>query len=206
MPTLPLSEALFSSTQQKVLALLFGKPDRSFYGNEIARWADVGKGSVMRELDRLQRSGILTVSRQGNQNHYQANPACPIYSELLGIVRKTFGIAEQLKSALHPFADRLSHAFIYGSIAKGGDHSESDIDVMLIGDGLTYSEVMECLLPVEGLLGRTINPTLYTPADWQSKQAAGHSFVVRVAEQERIDLLDRSGGGRPLRGQALLLQ
>jgi predicted nucleotidyltransferase len=196
MSSLPLSEALFSATQQKILALLFGKPDKSYYGNEIVRWANVGKGSVMRELDRLQRSGILTASRQGNQIHYQANPVCPIYPELLGIVRKTFGIAEQLKSALKPFAGRLSQAFIYGSIAKGGDHSESDIDVMLIGEGLTYSEVMECLMPVEGMLGRTINPTLYTPGDWQSKRAAGHSFVARVAEQEQINLLEQSAGAR----------
>lgn len=169
---------------------------KSYYGNEIARWANVGKGSVMRELDRLQRSGILTVSRQGNQMHYRANPVCPIYPELLGIVRKTFGIAEQLKAALKPFAGRLSQAFIYGSIAKGSDHSESDIDVMLIGEGLSYSEVMECLMPIEGMLGRTINPTLYTPADWQRKRAADHSFVARVAEQEQINLLEQTGGAR----------
>jgi predicted nucleotidyltransferase len=193
MQTLPLGDALFTATQQKVLGLLYGKPDQSFYANEIARWAQIGKGSLMRELDRLHRAGVLTLNRQGNQTHYQANPECPIYGELLGIVRKTFGIGEQLRTILAPLADRLVWAFIYGSIAKGSDHAGSDIDLMLIGESLGYSDVVERLLPMEERLGRSINPTIYTPTDWLAKLAAGNSFVQRVAEQDKINLI----GGPP---------
>lgn len=60
---------------------------------------------------------------------------------------------------------------------------------MLIGENLSYSDLMERLLPVEEQLGRSINPTLYTLADWQAKKAAGNSFVVRVEQQDKIDLL-----------------
>lgn len=193
MKTLPLGDALFTATQQKVLSLLYGTPDQSFYANEIARWAQVGKGSLMRELDRLHRAGILTLKRQGNQTHYQANVACPIYGELQSIVRKTFGIGEQLQAALAPLADDLVWAFIYGSIAKGSDHADSDIDLMLIGENLGYADVVERLLTVEERLGRSINPTIYTPADWLAKKAAGNSFVVRVSEQDKINLI----GGAP---------
>ncbi|TBU96671.1 nucleotidyltransferase domain-containing protein [Phytopseudomonas dryadis] len=189
MPAISLSDALFSATQQKVLGLLYGKPDRSFYANEISRWAQVGKGGLMRELERLHNAGILSMTRQGNQTHYQANPECPIYSELLGIVRKTFGIAEQLRTALVPLTEQLVWAFIYGSVAKGSEHSGSDIDLMLIGEDLSYSDLMERLLPVEEQLGRTINPTLYTLPDWQAKKAAGNSFVIRVEQQDKIDLI-----------------
>lgn len=189
MSVIPLSDALFSATQQKVLGLLYGKPDQSFYANEISRSAQVGKGSLMRELERLHNAGILTMSRQGNQTHYQANPQCPIYAELLGIVRKSFGIAEHLRTALAPLAEQLVWAFVYGSIAKGSEHAGSDIDLMLIGEKLSYSDVMERMLPVEEQLGRTINPTLYTLTDWQAKKAAGNSFVVRVEQQDKIDLI-----------------
>lgn len=189
MQSIPLSDALFTATQQKVLGLLYGKPDQSFYANEIARWAQVGKGSLMRELDRLNRAGVLIMSRQGNQTHYRANPDCPIYGELLGIVRKTFGIGEQLRAALAPLADQLVWAFVYGSIAKGSERAGSDIDLMLIGQDLSYSDVMEHLMPVEERLGRTINPTLYTVADWQAKKAAGNSFVLRVEQQDKIDIV-----------------
>ncbi|VVO05502.1 transcriptional regulator [Pseudomonas fluorescens] len=189
MKNLSLSEALFTTTQQKVLGLLFGKPDQSFYANEIARWAQVGKGSLMRELDRLQRAGVLTLIRQGNQTHYQANPDCPIYAELLGIARKTFGIAEPLRQALQPFAEQITWAFVYGSIAKDQANASSDIDLMLIGEGLHYSEMMERLMPLEEQLGRVLSPTLYTPGDWAAKLAADNSFVVRVAQQNKINLM-----------------
>ncbi|MFW9267207.1 nucleotidyltransferase domain-containing protein [Pseudomonas sp. NR3] len=189
MKPLSLGDALFTTTQQRVLGLLFSKPGQSFYANEVARWAQIGKGSLMRELERLQRSGVLTMTRRGNQTHYQANPHCPIYAELLGIVRKTIGIAEPLRQALEPFSDRLCWAFVYGSIAKGQANTSSDIDLMLIGENLHYSEVMERLMPLEEQLGRPLNPTLYTPQDWAAKFAAGNSFVVRVAQQDKIDLL-----------------
>nr|WP_218627836.1 nucleotidyltransferase domain-containing protein [Pseudomonas sp. dw_612] len=183
---------MFTTTQQKVLGLLFGKPDQSFYANEIARWAQVGKGSLMRELDRLQQAGVLTLTRQGNQTHYQANPDCPIYAELLGIARKTFGIAEPLRQALQPFAEQITWAFVYGSIAKDSANASSDIDLMLIGEGLHYSEVMERLMPLEEQLGRVLNPTLYTPGDWAAKLAAENSFVVRVAQQDKINLMGQN--------------
>ncbi|RBL70725.1 nucleotidyltransferase domain-containing protein [Pseudomonas sp. MWU13-2625] len=192
MPAIPISDALFTATQQKVLAMLYGKPDQSFYANEISRWAQVGKGSLMRELERMHGAGILTMSRRGNQTHYQANPECPIYTELLGIVRKTFGIAEQVRAALAPVSDQLVWAFIYGSVAKGSEHAGSDIDLMLIGENLSYSDLMERLLPVEEYLGRTINPTLFTLVDWQARRAADNSFVVRVEQQDKIDLIGRN--------------
>ena len=192
--TISLSEALFTTTQQKVLGLMFGKPDQTFYANEIVRWARVGKGSLMRELDRLQRAGVLRMTKVGNQNHYQANPTCPIYAELLGIARKTFGIAEPLRQALQPFTEQITWAFVYGSIAKDTANTLSDIDLMLIGEGLHYSDVMERLMPMEEQLGRPINPTLYTPQDWAAKLAGQNSFVLRVVQQEKIVLL----GANPL--------
>ena len=97
------------------------------------------------------------------------------------------------RQALAPFAEQITWAFIYGSIAKGEAHSSSDIDLMLIGQSLNYSEVMEQLMPLEEQLGRTINPTLYTPDDWTSKWNAGNSFVQRVVQQDKINLM----GGNP---------
>ena len=109
-------------------------------------------------------------------------------------MRKTLSLDEPLRNALAPFAEQITWAFIYGSIAKGEAHSSSDIDLMLIGESLDYSEVMEQLMPLEGQLGRTINPTLYTPDDWIGKWKAGNSFVQRVVQQDKINLM----GGNPL--------
>ncbi|MDX1812736.1 MAG: hypothetical protein R3240_12345 [Gammaproteobacteria bacterium] len=89
-----IGDALFTKTQQKALSLLYGKPDHSFYTNKIMRWADMGKGTIRRELERMVSAGLLIVSRKGNQLYYQAIAQNPLYQELVGIVRKTFGIAD----------------------------------------------------------------------------------------------------------------
>ncbi len=118
-PRRSLAAALFSSTQRRVLGLLFGQPERSFFATEIIKRLGAGSGAVQRELKKLAGSGLLTVSWVGNQKHYQANPEAPIYSELCGLVRKTVGLAEPLRDALEPAQQAVELALIYGSVAKG---------------------------------------------------------------------------------------
>lgn len=182
-------DALFTKTQQRVLALLYGRTDRSFYLNEIVRIADIGRGAVSRELSKLSKAGLLVLSHQGNQTHYQANKDNPIFNELKQIVQKTFGIADLVRAALAPLLPRVEQAFIYGSMAKGDDHAASDVDVMLVGDDLSYGNIMQMLEEVEGRLQRTINPTLYSPAEFLKRKAESQSFITRVLEQPQIDLL-----------------
>ena len=186
MATSSIGDALFTGTQQRVLGLLYGKPEQSYYLNEIVRLAGMGKGAVSRELAKLVAAGLLTVVRQGNQNHYQANSANPIFAELKAITQKTFGIADVVKVALVPLLPAVELAFIYGSVAKGSEHASSDIDVMLVGDNLSYSEVMELLASAEQQLGRTVNPTIYDSLDFSKRIGAKQSFITRVMEQPKL--------------------
>src|SRR6516165_8894880 len=131
-----LSNALFSKVQQRVLALIFGHPERSFYTSEIVRKVRSGVGAVERELSKLERSGLVSVERIGNQKHYRANQAAPIFEDLRGLVEKTVGIAEPIKKSFEPYANGIKSAFVYGSVARGADTADSDIDLMVIGDAL----------------------------------------------------------------------
>lgn len=184
-----LSEALFTKVQQRVLAVLFGHSDRPFYGNEIIRLAGVGVGAVTRELDKLVKSGLVTVSRTGNQKHYQANQQSPIFTELRGIVLKTFGVADVLKLALLPFANKIQVAFIYGSVAKGQDTAKSDIDLMIVSDNLAYPDLFSVLHDAEKQLGRPVNPTIYTQEELNKRLIAGNDFINRVLDQSKIFIM-----------------
>lgn len=183
-----IGDALFTKAQQKILAMLFGQPDRSFYLREVVRLADIGVGDISRELGKLTDAGLLVSSKQGNQNHYQENESNPIFIELVNIVKKTFGVKGALQTALAPLLPNLEQAFIYGSIAKGEEHAGSDIDVMLVGDDLSYTEVMTLLEPVELQLQRTINPTIYSTTELNERQAQGQNFLTKVMTQPKIDL------------------
>lgn len=181
-----LGDALFTTTQQKVLGLLYVQPDRSFYTKEILRLTGMGVATIKRELDRMLAAGILSMTRIGNQHHYQANPECPIYFELLGIVRKTFGIADVISAMLTPVYEQVDLAFIYGSIAKEEEVVSSDIDFLVITDSLEYTDLMTVLSEGESLLGRPINPSIYTMAQIKDKLQQRNAFLSRVMEQPKL--------------------
>lgn len=181
-----LSDALFTTTQQRVLGCLFGQPERSFTVSELIQTTGAGSGAVQREVARLAGSGLLTVEPVGNQKRYRADPASPIHAELISLVRKTFGLAAPLREALAPLAEHVAVAFVYGSVAKGSDTAASDIDLMLVSDTLTYADLMAALHPLIERLGREIQPTLYTRAELRKRIAARNSFVTRVLAQPRL--------------------
>ncbi|MDP2170550.1 MAG: nucleotidyltransferase domain-containing protein [Rhodocyclaceae bacterium] len=190
-PTTPtsLADALFSGTQQRVLGLIFGQPERSFYATELIGLTGAGSGAVQRELARLAQSGLVTMHPVGNQKHYQANPDSPIYAELCGIAQKTVGLAEPLREALAPLASKIRAAFVYGSVAKRQDTAASDIDLMLVSDKLGYADVFKVLEQVGVRLGRPVNPTLMTRKELAKRVADDNAFVTRVLAQPKLWLI-----------------
>jgi predicted nucleotidyltransferase len=186
MSSTSIADALFTKTQQRVLSILFGKPDRSFYTNEIVRLAGMGRGTVTRELEKLASAELVRVTRSGNQQHYQANKNNQVYNELHQIVLKTFGIADVIKQVLQPMDEQIELAFVFGSIAKGTETIESDIDLMLVGKDLNYADVIELLMPAETTLQRPINPTLYTRKEFLTRLEDEQSFLIRIKEQPKL--------------------
>jgi predicted nucleotidyltransferase len=184
-----LSNALFSKVQQRVLALIFGQPERSFYTSEIVRSVNSGTGAVERVLSRLQRSGLVSVERIGNQKHYRANPDAPIFEELHSLVVKTVGLAEPLRKSLQPYADAIKAAFVYGSVAKGTDTALSDIDLMVIGDELNYSDLYTGAQDAEGKLRRKVNPMFLSLKDWQRKASDRGSVISKISASPKIFIL-----------------
>lgn len=181
-----LADALFSGTKQRVLGILYGQPARSFYANEVISLAASGSGAVQRELATLASSGLITVKLVGNQKHYQANPGSPIFVELCSIIQKTSGLAEPIRQALAPMSSRITAAFVYGSVAKKTDTANSDIDLMLISDEISYGELFSVLEDTSLKLGRPVNPTILTREEFGKRLAGQDSFLTRVMEQPKI--------------------
>lgn len=181
-----LANALFTSTQQRVLALLFGQPDREFYVTELIALAGSGRGAVQRELARLAGSGLASVSRVGNRKHYRANPESPLFDEICGIVRKTVGLEEAVRGALEPLAGRIVLALLFGSVARGTETAASDVDLLLVSDDLTLETVYTAMAPLEDLLGRRVNPMIYTPVEFEERRRTGAGFLTRILQGPHI--------------------
>ncbi len=178
--------ALFTRTQRQVLSLMFGFPDRSFYANEIVRLAGVGTGSVQRELARLSGSGLLIVSRVGNQKHYQANRQSPIFAELHSIVIKTFGALDQLRLALGELPGEIELALIYGPGVRMAAQDSPDIQMLLVSDDIDYADVVSGFTEMENRIGRTVHPVLLKTKEFQSLIEEGNEGVTGILRQPRI--------------------
>jgi len=187
-----LATLFFGSYRRQVLGLLLLHPDEPFHLREIARITGTQPGTLRRELEQLADAGVLARGRVGNLVRYKADPACPIYDELRGILKKTAGVADVLREALAALGDRITAAFVYGSVAGGAERKPSDIDVMVIGS-VSFEEVVRALHPCQEPLRREINPSVYGPAEFRRKMAAKNSFLIRVLEQPKLFLVGSEG-------------
>jgi predicted nucleotidyltransferase len=189
-----LADALFTSTQQKVLGLLFGQPDRSFFVTEVMELAKSGRGAVQRELQRLGTAGLVSVQMLGKQKHYQANRESPLFNELCSIVRKTVGLEGPLKAAVGQLPGSVRLALIYGSVARQTDTSTSDVDLLVVADELTLEDVYAALSPAEEMLDRKVSPTLYTSEEFEQRRVLANPFLMRVLSGPVIVLLGSIDG------------
>ncbi len=189
-----LADALFTSTQQKVLGALFGQPDRSCFVTQVMELAGSGRGAVQRELQRLQKGGLVSVHMIGTQKHYQADPDSPLFDELCGIIQKTVGLANPIREALQTISGNIQLALIFGSVAKKTDSSSSDIDVLVVADGVMLEDIYKALMPVEATLARRISTKLYTPAEFKERLDNNNAFVQRILSGPVIELIGTING------------
>ena len=180
-----ISVALFPQTRRALLDLFFGLPDRAFYLREIAARVGSGMGQVQRELGRLTRAGILRRFKQGRHVFYQADQGCPVFDELHGLVVKTVAVTDRLRQALAELEDRIAVAFVFGSVARGEDRAESDLDLLVVGD-LSLQEVVTAIRSAETAIGREINPIVYPAEELRTKFEDGHHFLTTLLADEKI--------------------
>jgi len=183
-----LSAVLFPGYRRRVLALLFLRPDEWLHGRDIARRTALPAGSVMRELKLLTEVGLLEREARGNQVLHRANRASPIFDEIASILRKTAGMADEIARVLSPLADKISVAFIFGSMAAGTQTQGSDIDVLVIGNA-DFGSVIDALHPAQQMLGREINPKVFSPREWSAKANAKSPFTTDVLRKPKIFLV-----------------
>lgn len=188
------ADALFPAVLQRVLAQLFVEAQEPVHVSELIRRVGSGSGAVHRILKRLDACGLVSVKASGNQKLYQANHDHPVFEDLKGLIRKTSGLAGPLRDALSPLSDRIDEAFVFGSIARGDETPASDVDLMILSDRLSYSDVFEVLPQAEAELGRAVNPHLESPKEWSEKIAVGHAFAEAVNDGAKIAVVSSRDG------------
>ncbi|MBI2958239.1 MAG: nucleotidyltransferase domain-containing protein [Chloroflexi bacterium] len=187
-----LETLLGSKIRAKVLGWLFSHPDERYYVRQLTSLVSEDSTNVSRELARLEKTGILTVTTEGKQKYYQANRESPVFDELHGLIVKTAGVADVLRSALAPAQQRIRVAFIFGSFASGQESRRSDIDVLVVGE-VSFEEVISLLSAAEETLRREVNPVVYPVAEFERKVDEDVHFLKTVIEDQKVFLIGHEG-------------
>lgn len=183
-----ISDALFSKATKAVLDITFGHA-QGVHLRALMNQTGLGSASAQRELKKLTEAGILMKEEVGNVLLYKPDASSPVYAELRSIVQKTEGLAPQLREALLPYGGEITHAFIYGSVAKEEDTSRSDIDVFVISDTIGSADLYPVLNDIEKKLGRKVSLTVYRTGEYRRKLEAGNHFLVSIMSGPVIELI-----------------
>jgi predicted nucleotidyltransferase len=181
-------DALFPAVRQEVLAATLMQPQRWWYLSDLAVHLKRSPSSLQREVVRLTEAGILETRQEANRIYYRSNAECPLIGELTGLIMKTVGLADRLRLELSRHTSRVDWAFIYGSVARGKEVSESDIDLIVIGKA-TLSDLAPSLRAAEKQLGRPVNASIYPRQEFAAKLRAGNHFVRTVVASDKLFLL-----------------
>jgi len=198
-PPPALSDVLFGQIRGGVLALLYGWADKAFYVRQIARHLHASAGAVRRELEKLAAVDLIVRTSLGNQVFYQVNQRHPVFFEMRALVNKTVGIFNTLHSALESLGNRISVAFVYGSIARQEERAGSDIDLMIIGD-IELDDVLVRLSEAETALSRAVNPTVYSIHEFKRKLEDGNHFLNAVVDGKKVFLIGNEDELREMAG------
>ena len=181
-------DKLFSSKARvEILKLFLFNPENSFYQRQISALTHQSIRGIQREVEKLQKLGLIEKSVQGNRIYYKTNRNCPIFEEMKRIFFKSEGIAEIIKSNLAKL-DSIKIAFIYGSYAKGQESLLSDIDLLLIG-GITSKEVSVLLSQPKQELNREINYALFKLQEFKKRVKQKDHFLNTVLKEKKIFII-----------------
>lgn len=182
---------LFPRVRQAALGVFLSEPNKAWYRSDLAHRLDLSPSTLQRELENLTKAGILTQREDGNRTYFRANQECPFFPELQGLLEKTSGLVDVIQDVLKPFQKKIKVAFVFGSVARGAERSESDVDLIVIGE-VSLKDLVPSLKKAENRLGRPVNVHTYTEREFakerenhflRSVTAAGKIFVIGTADE-----------------------
>ncbi len=184
---------LFSSeVRVSLLTLFFTRLDKRFYVRELARHLGRDISGIKRELDNLERAGLLASEKVGNLRYYRVNKASPLYTEMRGIIAKTTGIYASLREGLRKIKG-IQRAMVYGAEQHESEEGLGPVRLMVIGQ-VDLNDLNDAVRVLENRLNREINYLVFDEVEYQRRKAEEDPFLMEVLMGRRSVLIGTDDG------------
>jgi hypothetical protein len=183
-------EKLFSSkTRVELLRLFFSNPEGRLYVRQIARELGRDISGIKRELDNLDKAGLLTREKLGNLRYYAVNKGAAIYPEIKSIIAKTVGAPGIIAGSLNGLGG-LHQAWMYSLNSHPPGEGPGPVLVLVVGR-VDLMELNEAITRLESTLGREINYTVFDESEFQRRRAEADPFLTEVFGGRNVLLIGR---------------
>lgn len=183
-----LSATLASGAMARVVIDLAVHPDDAPYGREIQRRTGLTPRSLQTELARLESLGVLRRRQEGRLVRYELIESNPRWRALRALIRELADPVDVVRNALADVPG-IAAAFVFGSFARGDTREDSDVDVLIIGDEMSYDWRARRTIEAEILLDREVNVVQMTPDELAGRLESGSSFIRNVFRGPKVWLV-----------------
>lgn len=195
-----LAELFGSEVRARVLAWLCSRGEGPVIGRELARQLGLPAVTVSDELRRLEALGLIRAGeRLGTAKPYSLNTEFPLLVGLRSMVQYAVGAVAALRQKLSA-RDDVDVAFIYGSLASGDDHQDSDVDLFVVGD-IDGMLIARLVCEVEREVGREIELVHWSADDLAQQTDEPSSFLSAVMRQPKVFVKGDEDALRSITGQ-----
>lgn len=157
-----------SKVRQKIIRLFLWNPKREFNLSEIASAVQTTPGTAKRELQKLLEIDLVYFKKKGNTSFFTLNSGNYFLKEIRGIMKKTFGIEDDIKQALVEI-NGIVFAFLFGAYVKRHFKTKSDIDLYIIGE-VAKDKIQSAISPIKKFVGREINYHIASRKEFLAKK------------------------------------
>jgi len=193
-------EKLFGSkTRVKILKLFLLHPQNKFYIRQLARDQKLQLNSVRRELENMEKFGILTSSssnreetaQSGGQEkkYYRANLDFVLFDEIKALIVKAQILYEKDFIVKLQSAGRVKLLVLTGLFVN---NQNSLIDLLIVGK-LNKVKLAKLIRELENELGKEINYTLFNSREFKYRRDITDIFLYGILEGKKMVVIDEIG-------------
>jgi predicted nucleotidyltransferase len=187
-----LKDFMVSRVRVKLFKIFFQDPNEMYYVRQLTRRADEEINAIRRELNNMDKHGILKKEKRGNRLYYFLDTSYDFFEDLLSLVAKTTDLGDSLRRNRKKLG-KVKFAMVSGKFVRRKDREPTDVDLLVVGD-IVLPELSILVQEAEKRRKTEINYTVMTEEEFMFRKKRRDPFLVQILSKSRIMIIGDEEG------------